>query len=80
MWTVEIRQYDGFKLIKTLGPYATYRAADRADDGVNRNLDTYNFYTVIQPVDQNGNGTRIPEQASELRRLLDENDAQPIEK
>lgn len=49
MWNVEIRAYDDDKAVKELGPYATKRQAEKADAGVNINLDISSFYTVITP-------------------------------
>lgn len=47
MWNVEVRDCDTDKPVKVLGPYAQERLAEKADDGVNRNLNHEAFYTVI---------------------------------
>lgn len=49
MWSVEIRAYDDDQPVKALGPYASKRQAERADGGVNINLDHSAFYTAIVP-------------------------------
>ncbi len=46
-WFVDIIEYEGDKVEKTLGPYGTERQADRADDGVNINLNHERFYTRV---------------------------------
>ncbi len=45
---VDIIQYDTDEVVETLGPYASERQADRADSGVNINLDHERFYTQIR--------------------------------
>lgn len=56
MWSVDVIAYDDGAVVKTLGPFATQRAADRADDGLNRNLDHAAYYTVIRRQEQAANG------------------------
>ena len=56
MWEIDIVEHgDRGGVIKTLGPYATQRVADRVDDGLQVNLDHDHFYTVIRRVEQNEN-------------------------
>lgn len=43
--SIEIVEYTTSKVEKKLGPYASVRLRDKADDGVNRNLDHNRFYT-----------------------------------
>ena len=43
---IEIRSAKG-ELVKRLGPYPTERAAERAERGVNINLNHGEYYTVV---------------------------------
>lgn len=43
--SIEIVESVTGKVEKKLGPYASERLRDKADDGVNRNLDHERFYT-----------------------------------
>ena len=42
---VEVVSYETGEVVKTLGPYASERLAEKAQDGVDANLDHENYYT-----------------------------------
>lgn len=46
-WHVEIVAFDGRRVEHTIGPYASERLAERADAGLNRQLDHGRFFTRI---------------------------------
>lgn len=48
-YTVEVIRHADLAVVKTLGPFATERQADRVDGGVNINLNHAEFYTVVRP-------------------------------
>lgn len=45
-WFIELRLKDG-TLFERFGPFLSERTAQRADTGLNRNLDLGRFYTVV---------------------------------
>ena len=42
---VTIVKFDSNTIVKAIGPYTSIRQADKADDGVNRNLNHVDYYT-----------------------------------
>jgi hypothetical protein len=42
---VEVVSYETGEVVKTLGPYASERLAEKAERGVEANLDHENYYT-----------------------------------
>ncbi len=46
---VEIVDSETDEVIEKLGPYATQRQAERADDGVSRNLNHDKYFTRLVP-------------------------------
>lgn len=46
-WFVDILSYEDDTRIRRLGPFPSMHLADKADDGVNRNLNHEMFYTEI---------------------------------
>jgi hypothetical protein len=50
-WWIHIRSYGTEAVAHKVGPYTSYRQADKADNGLNRNLDHDRFYTeIIEPL------------------------------
>jgi hypothetical protein len=51
-WWVEICPYPDVAngQVKTLGPFKTEREADRAERGVNINLNHHDYYTMVSSV------------------------------
>ncbi len=47
-WFIDIVEYEGDRIEKTLGPYGSERVADRGDRGVNINLNHERFYTRVE--------------------------------
>ena len=45
-YIVQIKQYSDDKVIKELGPFYSERMAERADNGVNINLNHEEYYTI----------------------------------
>lgn len=44
---VDVIEYESGKTVKSLGPYSE-RQAEKADSGVNRQLNHADFYTIIR--------------------------------
>lgn len=49
---VHIIEHGTERVESELGPYDSERTAERADDGVNRNLDHSRFYTMVRSYEQ----------------------------
>jgi hypothetical protein len=45
---VLVLRYSDHKLVKKLGPYSSNSQANRADDGVNINLNDVDYYTLVK--------------------------------